>query len=372
MLMPGKKTRSRRLRKKLRIGEFQKHGFEVEAKLAGHLKPEKEDSFIDAFLSEIIEPRSLIFGGGLNSGFVARGGRASATEDDRESVRSWLLSRPEVESVVIGPLVDAWHIVENANYRQFNPLIKYLPANESGEDYVCGDLHGHKQALMEKLNDLGFDFSRDRLFCTGDLTDRGPDSFGTLMLMHEPWFHFVKGNHEDDLPKFLELEYHTRPAYCDQQWVFDLDAGQLEYLKDVLVPELAAVPMAIRVGQDFWVIHSDRCEAGGYQNPAILLDDERLPSADSVVQRESFLWSRRLFNQIPRRLDDNGGLLVAPGQEIALGVGLTFVGHNIIEQPIFYRSHCFIDTGVYMPGGRLTVLRVKDVRERIALIAAQG
>lgn len=115
MLMPGKKTRSRRLRKKLRIGEFQEHGFEVEAKLAGHLMPEKEDSFIDAFLSEIIEPCSLIFGGGLNSRFVAHGGRASATEGDRESVRSWLLPRPEVESVVIGPLIDAWHIVENAN-----------------------------------------------------------------------------------------------------------------------------------------------------------------------------------------------------------------------------------------------------------------
>jgi serine/threonine protein phosphatase 1 len=251
-------------------------------------------------------------------------------------------------------------------------MIKYLPSNESGHDFVCGDLHGHREFLMHKLDELGFDFAKDRLFCTGDLIDRGPDSFGSLMLMHEPWFHFVKGNHEDDLPKFLEFEFHTRPAYCDQQWVFDLDTVQLEYLKGVLVPELAAVPMAISVSQDFWVIHADRCEAGGYQNPANLLNDEKLPSVDSAVQRESFLWSRRLFNQIPMHLEDNGGILVAPGQEIAPGVGLTFVGHNIIEQPTLYRSHCFIDTGIYMPGGNLTVLRVKDVQRKLGHLTGQG
>lgn len=243
-------------------------------------------------------------------------------------------------------------------------MIKYLPSNESGQDFVCGDLHGHRERLTQKLDELGFDFARDRLFCTGDLIDRGPDSFGTLMLMHEPWFHFVNGNHEDDLPKFLELEFHTRPAYCDQLWVFDLTPEQLEYLKSDLVPKLASAPMAIRVGHEFWVIHADRCEVGGYQNPAVLLDDEKLPLADSATQQESFLWSRRLYNQIPRHLENRGGILVAPGQEMELNVGMTFVGHNVIEAPTLYRSHCFIDTGIYMPGGKLTVLRVQDVLER--------
>lgn len=245
------------------------------------------------------------------------------------------------------------------------PLVMHLPANESGQDYVCGDLHGHKQALMGKLDEMRFDYSCDRLFCTGDLIDRGPDSFNTLKLMHEPWFHFVKGNHEDDLPKFLELEFHTRPAYCDQQWVFDLDPEQLEYLKTDLVPALGEAPMAIRVGNDFWIIHTDRCEVGGYQNPAVLLDDEKLPLANSAMQRESFLWSRRLFNQIPRHLVERAGTLVAPGQEMEQNVGLTFVGHNIVEMPTLYRSHCFIDTGGYMPDGKLTVLRVKDVLNNI-------
>ncbi len=244
-------------------------------------------------------------------------------------------------------------------------MIKYLPANEQGQDYVCGDLHGHGQLLMKKLDELGFDYGKDRLFCTGDLNDRGPDSFGTLMLAREPWFHFVAGNHEVDLPKFLEQEYHAHPAYCDQAWTYDLAPDQLEYLRYDILPALSAAPKVLRVGSDFWMVHADRCEARGYSNPAILLDDEHLPMAADSVQHESFLWSRRLFNQIPNNLEDRGEFLVAPGQEMETGVGLTFVGHNIVEKPVLFRSHCFIDTGVYMPKGHLTVLKVSEVLSSI-------
>ncbi len=108
------KKRSRRLLKKLRIGEFQELGFEIEVKLIGTHTPEEQESFVDGFLSEVIEPRSLGFSGWLKCGFVAHRGRGSATEDDRESVRQWLLSRPEVESVVIGPLIDAWYLAKDS------------------------------------------------------------------------------------------------------------------------------------------------------------------------------------------------------------------------------------------------------------------
>lgn len=108
---PGKK-RSRRLRKKLRVGEFQELGFETQVKLTGSYTPEEQESLVEALLLGVIEPRSLSFTGWLKGGFVAHRGRVSATEDDRESVRQWLLSRPEVESVVIGPLIDAWYLAE--------------------------------------------------------------------------------------------------------------------------------------------------------------------------------------------------------------------------------------------------------------------
>jgi uncharacterized protein YggL (DUF469 family) len=103
------KKRSPRLRKKLRIGEFRELGFGLEFVFKKDLSEEDVDLFIDAFLSEAIEPRLLAYGGGIGSGFVAKFGRGSASEEDRASVQNWLLVRPEVKDVNAGPLVDVWH-----------------------------------------------------------------------------------------------------------------------------------------------------------------------------------------------------------------------------------------------------------------------
>jgi uncharacterized protein YggL (DUF469 family) len=41
--------------------------------------------------------------------FVTREGRGSATEGHRQAIETWLATRPEVNNVQIGPLVDAWY-----------------------------------------------------------------------------------------------------------------------------------------------------------------------------------------------------------------------------------------------------------------------
>ena len=53
-------------------------------------------------------PNGLAFGGGAE-GFVTAWGRGSATDTHRERIRAWLSSRPEIESVSVGALIDAWH-----------------------------------------------------------------------------------------------------------------------------------------------------------------------------------------------------------------------------------------------------------------------
>jgi uncharacterized protein YggL (DUF469 family) len=41
--------------------------------------------------------------------FVTREGRGSVTEEHRQAIERWLAARPEVKTVQIGPLVDAWY-----------------------------------------------------------------------------------------------------------------------------------------------------------------------------------------------------------------------------------------------------------------------
>lgn len=102
------KRRSRRLRKKLHIGEFKEHGFEVHFKFKADLTSEAQLDATMKLITETIESRGLLFGGG-ESGFVTKAGRGSTTEDDRNAVYSWLRSCASAVEVRIGQNEDAWY-----------------------------------------------------------------------------------------------------------------------------------------------------------------------------------------------------------------------------------------------------------------------
>jgi uncharacterized protein YggL (DUF469 family) len=102
------KHRSRRVRKKLRVGEFQQFGFDVSFRLRDTLREDELVRFWDAFILDAIERNRLAFGGGTD-GFVCAWGRGSLNDSHRELLRGWLTARPEVLSSQVGPLVDAWH-----------------------------------------------------------------------------------------------------------------------------------------------------------------------------------------------------------------------------------------------------------------------
>lgn len=102
------KRRSRRLRKKLHIAEFQQLSFDYS--VAWHQFPTtaQQDSFIDGFLEEVIVARDLCLGGCCTEGAVT-GRVQNPTELDREAVRAWLSAWPGIVQVSIGPRVDAWY-----------------------------------------------------------------------------------------------------------------------------------------------------------------------------------------------------------------------------------------------------------------------
>ena len=83
-------------------------------------------------------------------------------------------------------------------------LVRALPANARGRDFVVGDLHGCFGLLDRLLEHVRFDPASDRLFSVGDLVDRGPDSLRCVEFLASPWFYAVKGNHETLLLEFFE------------------------------------------------------------------------------------------------------------------------------------------------------------------------
>lgn len=97
----------KRLRKKLRIGEFKDYGFEVE--LTFHTLPYGSDvDFLHDLFIQIIEECGLRFGGSISeygvSGYVYKANRITCTDKDRDLLFEKLSSVPPVAYLVVGEL----------------------------------------------------------------------------------------------------------------------------------------------------------------------------------------------------------------------------------------------------------------------------
>lgn len=102
-------NRSRRLRKKLCVDEFQELGFELNLGFKEGLDDDAIDAFLDAFLIEAMDANGLDYVGGDDYGLVCLANRGSVTEEQRATVEAWLNARDELTSVEVSPLLDAWY-----------------------------------------------------------------------------------------------------------------------------------------------------------------------------------------------------------------------------------------------------------------------
>ena len=105
--------------------------------------------------------------------------------------------------------------------------VRRFEQNVLGTDYVCGDIHGMFQLLEDELRVIGFDYTKDRLFCTGDLVDRGSDSDKVLQYLSEPWFFSVMGNHDAQYA-FYNYEFNGRNLCCYPIDEWSLSLGKTE------------------------------------------------------------------------------------------------------------------------------------------------
>ncbi|WP_277184658.1 metallophosphoesterase [Caballeronia sp. BR00000012568055] len=214
------------------------------------------------------------------------------------------------------------------------PLICRHPANETGRDFVVGDIHGCVDALRYLLREIAFDGARDRLFSVGDLIDRGTDSLAAIDLIDKPWFFPVLGNHEDSLIAVATGAMRRQAWYAiGGAWAETLHDDQL----GELAVRLAKLPLVRVVGQGahrFNVLHAE-----------FFGSDADLDSAHySDEARNQLLWGRGLAlgNADPARQH---------------GLSTTYCGHTPTRAVKQIGSQIYIDTGAFASEGRLTIVQ---------------
>jgi serine/threonine protein phosphatase 1 len=240
-----------------------------------------------------------------------------------------------------------------------NPsLIRKLPNNTNGKDYVIGDLHGCFDLLEQLLEFVCFDTSCDRLFSVGDLIDRGPDSLRCLGLLTEPWFYAVQGNHElmmlDFFAPYLTsgtvktLEDVSEIGFLVNggDWIDAYFQPQLECMSDEFNRSLNSVleiPLILVVGDGdsrFNVVHAELTKPGYqlYKQPVWLDSDlDRWINEEEMDAntQDRILWGRKLM-----RSKDYPA--------VQQGLSTTFCGHTIANHPRRVLSHLCIDTGAFI------------------------
>jgi serine/threonine protein phosphatase 1 len=218
------------------------------------------------------------------------------------------------------------------------PVVQHHARNRIGRDLVIGDLHGCVDALRYLLREAAFDASRDRLFSVGDLIDRGEQCEEALSLIDKPWFFPVLGNHEDAMCAVAEGRMPRHRWYgIGGGWADSLPDDALAYHAQ----RLRELPLARVVGEGdarFNILHAE-----------YFGDDDELDTADfDDTVRERMLWGREL------------ALGTAKPRQRALSP--TYCGHTPMHEVTQIGSQVFIDTGAFIPEGRLTMVEALSPR----------
>jgi len=214
-------------------------------------------------------------------------------------------------------------------------------ANTQGRDFLLGDLHGEYDALIAAMDRAQFNPGRDRIFSVGDIVDRGPKVPDCLNLLDEPYFHMVRGNHEELTIRAADGEENRELwLWNGGEWGDRLPKAELAEIRE----KLSELPLAITVGA------GDGARIGVCHAECPVKDWAKVEAGDLTAKEvERMLWGRAVLS---RR-----------GPKKVRNITLTVHGHTPLPEPMKRKNALFIDTGcVY--GGPLTLI---DFSEALAI-----
>lgn len=225
-------------------------------------------------------------------------------------------------------------------------LFRHYERNTAGRDFVVGDIHGCFDRLTAALGRVNFDARVDRLFSVGDLVDRGPSSREAVDWLALPWFHAIRGNHEQ-----MAMDAHAGHAdpalHCQNGglWFYALDEDE----RARAASAFARLPLAIEVETARGRVGLVHAEVPGDDWTAfrkMLLDAERFVPANMDHIERFALWGRDI---IRRRVAFEG----------VANIDRVYVGHTALADWHSIHNVRYIDTGAVY-GRVLTLVCLND------------
>lgn len=206
-----------------------------------------------------------------------------------------------------------------------------LPENDKGRDFVVADIHGCFDLFEKALKAVGFDPDKDRVFAIGDLIDRGPQSDKCIEYLDKPWFHAIRGNHEDVFCYIvtkdgdIDLSRKVTKVPSFMQWILDETPEDRAALREKLLQLPAVIEIRHKEGGRTGLVHGDVPHGMHWDAFTELIDAQ-----DGDTYRIAN-WSHHRFNDN----NDSG----------VRGVNRVFLGHSPTEGPKKLGNCFFIDTG---------------------------
>ena len=223
-------------------------------------------------------------------------------------------------------------------------VLKELPTNALGRDFVVGDVHGYFAELMQALEKVKFDFTRDRLLAVGDLINRGPDSYSCLHLVNEPWFHSVQGNHERLMSLSLAGDKTATEVWQKHGggWVSLYTEDELHEMANLIENKM---PLALEVAfskQRLGIVHAE-----------VPKDDwNTLKHWQGSVTQELLAVTTVLRKRLHKKLDHP-----------VANIDAVACGHTLVKKPTRLGNVNYLETGICAPqvNGYLTLVEAKKL-----------
>ena len=218
--------------------------------------------------------------------------------------------------------------------------------NAKGRDFVVGDIHGCFDRLRAAMRHVHFNEATDRLFSVGDLVDRGPSSHEAVDWLDMPWFHAVRGNHEQMVVDYLRGQV-DQGLHCinGALWFYGLSESERQATARIF----AELPYAIEVetaNGTFGLVHAEVPNDDWAFFTTMLEQAERLPPANFDHLERFALWGRDIIRG-RSRFDGVGN------------IDRVYVGHTPVKDWQIVGNVHYIDTGACF-GRPLTLVCMTD------------